>query len=162
MKLEDEFEMNDLKAFAFTCIESLAKLPANGSKQSVEQVLTGLVKEKLAHFVNLVNEYLLAQQDFEEYSGWSKEFVSSVQPLINAESAPAEEVGQLTSQALQCVERSMCTQYKVTALQSRVDFLIESVPAYVGSTGEELGLPSHVMQKLAASVNQALTRVANL
>ena len=158
MKLADEISQNELKGFAFSCIESLANLAQSG-KQSIDQVLASLVSEKLTSFVNLAQERQQTKREFKEYVAWCKQFISSVQPLLSTPSGPAQEMGQLTTQVMQCAERSMCQKYRSEALGKRVNFLVGAVADYVANTGVEMGFPKPVMVKVSKSVNRALTAV---
>ena len=155
MKLEDEISTNELNDFAFSCIESLANL-ANSS-QSIQQALTEIVKQKLVSFANLAQESREAKGEFREYVAWSKQFISSVQPLLKSQSGPAQEIGQLTTQVMQCAERSMRQKYRSETLTKRLAFLVEAVSNHVSNLGVEMGFPQPVMNKVRLSVSRALT-----
>lgn len=158
MKLEHEITENELNGFTFRCIEALANFSKSG--QSMQVMLTELVREKLISFMNLAEESQQAKVEFREYVAWSKQFIATVQPLLSASAGPAQEVSQLTNQVMHCAERSMGQKYRVSALRSRVDFLVESVANYVASTGAEMGLPKPTMDKVAVAVRRALIEAA--
>lgn len=155
MRLADEISENELKGFTFSCIESLANL-AQSKNQSIEQTLVGLANDKLKSFVKLAQESREAKIQFKEYLAWSKQFISSVQPLLSHPSGPAQEVSQLNTQMMQCAERSMCQKYRSETLAKRVDFLVGSVAEYVANAGVEMGFPKLVMSQVATLVSRAL------
>ncbi|MGJ8655240.1 MAG: hypothetical protein ACSHX6_02230 [Akkermansiaceae bacterium] len=159
MKLADEISENELKGFTFGCIESLANL-AGTEKQSLELVLADVVAEKLTTFSKLAQESQAAKVEFKEYANWSKQFITSVQPLLKDAAGPAQEVKQLTTQVMQCAERSMCQKYRSESLAKRVEFLEGAVAAYVANSGLELGFPGSVMGSVAGAVKRALAKVA--
>ncbi len=158
MKLEDELSVNELNGFAFSCIVSLANLATKGNSDSVDEVITKLVDTELVTYAELVKESKAARIEFREYAAWSKKFITSVQPLLGASTGPTQEVGQLTTQVMQCAERCMCQKHRVGALSKRVDFLVGAVASYVGKLGMEMGFPEAVMNKVAASVERALLK----
>jgi hypothetical protein len=161
MKLEDELSKNELNGFAFSCIESLANLATKknpDSAQSVDEVITKLVNEELITYTELARESKAAGIEFREYAAWSKKFITSVQSLLSDSNAPSQEVDQLSTQVMQCAERSLCQKYRSGALNKRVDFLVDAVASYVGNVGLEMGLPEAVMNKVAASVELALAK----
>ena len=155
LKLADEISQNELQEFAFSCIESLANL-ANAENQSKEEVLAKVISQKLISFTQLAEERQGAKSEFKEYVVWSKQFISNVQPLLAIHSAPAKEQSELSSQALQCAERSMAMKYRSEVLGKRVDFLVEAVADYVAQIGTQMGFPAAVMNKVAVSVSKAL------
>ena len=155
MRLADEISENELKGFTFSCIESLASL-AQSENQSIEQTLVGLANEKLESFVKLAHESREAKSQFKEYVAWSKQLISSVQPLLSNPSVPAQEVSQLNAQIMQCAERSMCQRYRSETLAKRVDFLVGAVADYVVNTGVEMGFPKLVMNQVGTLVSRAL------
>lgn len=161
MKLEDELTVNELNGFAFSCIVSLANLAAkgnSGSVHSVDEVITQLVDTELMTYAELVKESKAAKIEFKEYAAWSKEFITSVQPLLSASTGPTQEVGQLTKQVMQCAERCMCQKHRAEVLSKRVDFLVGAIACYVGKVGTEMGFPEALMGKVAASVKRILLR----
>ena len=155
IKLADEISENELNAFSFGCIESIAGL--SGSKgKNVDQVLLGVVREKLVTFVNLAQESREAKVAFKEYMTWSKQFISGVKPLLESDLAPDQEVDQLHEQAVQCAERSMSQKHRSESLSKRVEFLEERVADYLIQLGIEMGFPETVMQSVGNRVRHAL------
>lgn len=158
--IEDELSGSELKTFSFRCIETLANLANFDKGQTIPQALENLIKEDFASLITLIKEYKVAKHEFNENKTWTKKFVSSIQPLIEANSGPAREIAQLTDQAVKCVERSLCSKYTVQTLKSRINTIIESAPKFVKDTGKELHLPEPVMDKIAKHVRQAFLTIA--
>ncbi len=155
LKLADEISENELNAFSFSCIESVAGL--SGSKdKNIDKMLIAVIRQKLGTFVNLAQERLEAEAEFRGYVVWSKQFISGVQPLLNSELAPVQEVNQLNEQAVQCAERSLCQKYRSETLSRRVGFLEGEVADYLVQLGVEMGFPESVMQSVGRRVRRAL------
>lgn len=159
MKISDEISTNELNSYTLSCIESLASL--SKSDKSIQEVLTSLVREKLTSFSELALEAQRARVEYAEYSAWSKQFVSTVQPLLSNASGPAQEVSELTNQVMQCVEHRMSQKFRLGNLLKRVDFLVEAVAISVGKAGTDMGLPKSVMNKVSLAVSRALRHVAS-
>lgn len=159
VKLADEIAENELKGFAFGCIETLAGLAGSAKKDLIE-ALTALAKEKLTAFVSLVEESKEAKMEFKQYASWSRKFISSVQPLLEGATGPAQEVSQLTTQVMQCAECSMCHKYRSETLAKRVVYLEGAVAAYVAGAGMEMGFPEKLMGSVADQVKYALAGIA--
>jgi len=158
--IADELSASELTTFSFRCIETMASLANFDQGQTVTETLQNLIRENLPAFVTLIDEHQVAKNEHQEYKTWNKQFISNVQPLIEQQAGPANEVAQLTEQAVHCVEHSLFTKHKMTTLASRIECLIESIPAAVEQTGTELQLPAPVMAKLANQLKLALISLA--
>ena len=156
----DELSDSELKTFSFRCIETIANLDNFDAGQTISEVIENLVKENLPALITLIDEHQIATNRHEEYKVWNKQFMSTVQPLIDEHSEPAKEVALITEQAVHCLERRMFSKYTMETLASRIDCIIESIPSSVEKTGTELQLPSTVVSKLASHVKQALRNLA--
>ena len=163
MKLADEISTNELNLFAFSCIESLANLAQQKKadfSRSINEALFQIVNSKLISFTKLVDESKAAKIEFRESVARSKELISSVQPLTNSSAGALQEMGQITTQMMECAERAMSLKCRSAALSRRVEFLVEAVSDYVGEIGSVMGLPKPLMDKVAKSVRGVLVEMA--
>ena len=158
--IQDELSELELKSFSLHCIETMANLANFDKGQKVSHTLEKLIFERLPAFGSLVEEHNDAKNQYQEDRVSNQKFIANVQPLIKDQSATVSEVAQPTEQAVQSIEHSLFTKYKVAALANRIDCFIDSIPKSVEKAGIDLQLPSAVMAKLAIHVKSALTSIA--
>ncbi len=159
VRLLDEVSENELKAFAFGCIESLAGLGGSGEVHAGE-VLDVVVREKLGCFLDLLRLRGEVEVEAEAHSIWSEMHLASVKSSVLHASEYGDEMGDLSNQVMNCVTGGMMNEVRKYYLQKRIDCFLESVPEYVVGVGIELGLPESVMRDMGVLLRGRMSEIA--
>ena len=148
---ENEMPHTELVRFSLECIEKIAcpSPEENNPSNEIEKTIALVINHQLPSYTVLKNESQASRHEYRQHHMWTKQLVDSVQPLVQANTGPIKGKQALSDMALQCVERNMQLKYRTDQLRSRVESMEETITRHLVQTGEEIGLPTRLLQKLA-------------
>lgn len=158
-QLADELSNSELTGFAHACVEALCSVSSTDTNTDIQNKLQQLASQQLTSLTALIAERKEAKTELKQLVAWSKNFVAEAKPQLQGKASLATEANQLNLEVLQSVERCMGAKFRVKNIEQRINQLKLTIPAHVQATGEELGLPAPIMQKIAETVQKALSNM---